>query len=184
MNDSWFLGQSILSDYCAVYATGMLLSIAGRRTDRRDARRLFGARSGTWEGASHADIRAVLVSQLPGLTSRWVHVRAPDLLTVCGAFGRALERGAAALATAHCTHRRHRITCGHAFLITGITGQTIEVLDPLCHEPERGSQYNARISLAAQDTQTCIHVEHSPWDISLKSPVSLITVPVSWRNGP
>src|SRR3982751_6647709 len=113
-----FLGQSLYSDYCAVYATAMALCVAGVPTTRRQALGLFGAKPG-WQGATHAQMSEVLRGQLPGFRSRWRHWQFAAPHEAAMRLRKVAADGHPTLVTGYCRHRRYDVVCGHAFVITG-----------------------------------------------------------------
>jgi hypothetical protein len=170
-----FIRQDIRSDYCAVYATGMCLSLAGMPTSRKDARELFGARA-HWPGASHSQIRLAVQRRHPDFNGRWRHLKASSGREVYRALELAVGAGSPVLVTAYCRHRALRITCGHAFVATQLTGAGIGVLDSLSGKPGGRACHNA-IIVDGNVTSRWVRVVGAPWDISVLHPVSFLRVP-------
>lgn len=170
-----FIRQSIRSDYCAVYATAMFLSLLGCPTSRKQALRMFGARRGmTWPGASQADILTVIRQRLPGFSARWRR-SAGSSSGLLRAFERAAGRGLPALVAAQCRHRSSGVECGHAFLLTGSSGGRLLLLDPLCRPPAEGEQHNANLRVDhLKDEQVLWTIEHSAWDLLARRAAGLL----------
>lgn len=173
-----FLRQSLRSDYCAVYASGMLLSLLGVATDRRQARQLFGVRPGHWRGSTHRQIRQVLCDRVPGVAFHWRHSRR-GRDGVCDLLRTAAAAGQPALVTAYCRHPRLQASCGHAFLLTGARMDTVLLLDPLGRPPAAGERFNACLDAApragAADA-ALLEVDGVAWSIDSSRRVSVLIV--------
>lgn len=161
-----FIRQSIRSDYCAVYATAMYLSLLGCQTDRRQALHLFGAKRGApWRGATHIDMLAVIRRCLPDYNARWLRT-ARSSSAVRRSFQAIAARGSPALVTAYCRHRSSGVECGHAFLVTGFQEDRFLLLDPLGRPPSKADQYNtSTVAKSARDGLDLWPVEGSAWDL-------------------
>jgi hypothetical protein len=169
-----FIGQSLRSDYCAVYATGMALSLAGYPTDRRRAMALFGASPG-WSGASHQAIAEAIKRATRSSVPAWQHSpKSGGALTQWMRDQLAGAAGAPLVITAWCRHRLHRVTCGHAFVATGIEENSLLLLDPLGPRPADRSNFNARIS--ASTSARWLHPTGTSWDICAWRGASALTV--------
>src|SRR6266446_6811890 len=97
----------------------MLLTLLGKPTNRREALRLFDARPNKWTGASHHQIRAIVKGEMLHLRAQWRHRRPRNASSFLRMSTSVLERGYPVLTTARCFHRSYKISCGHAFLVTG-----------------------------------------------------------------
>lgn len=168
-----FLRQSLRSDYCAVYASGMLLSLLGVVTDRQRARQLFGVRPGGWRGSSHRQIRQVLCDGVPGAAFHWRHSR-PGREGICALLRTAAAAGPPALVTAYCRHPRLEVSCGHAFLLTGARAGTLLLLDPLGRPPAAGERFNACLDTAARADPDLLAVDGVAWSIDAARRVSVL----------
>jgi hypothetical protein len=169
-----FLAQSIYSDYCAVYATAMALSLAGVPTTRRRALSLFNAKTG-WQGATHAQISEVLRNQLPCLRSRWRHWQFATPVEAALQLRRVSADSSLTLVTGYCRLRKYDVVCGHAFVVTGYRDGCVLILDSLGKRPSEGEQFNARISVNQEQAKLLV-VDGSMWDICLAQPISVIRV--------
>lgn len=161
-----FIRQSIRSDYCAVYATAMYLTLLGCETDRRQALLLFGAKRGTpWPGASHSDMLAVIRCCLPDYNGNWRKIPR-SASAIRRTFQGIAARGSPALITAYCRHRTSGVECGHAFLVTGFQDGRFLLLDPLGLPPLVGDLHNASAGAAsAHDSSKLWPIERSAWDL-------------------
>jgi hypothetical protein len=170
-----FIGQSLHSDYCAVYATAMALSLVGHPTGRRQAMALFGARPG-WPGASHAQISTALRRRMGRFDGRWRHVLGGDAQAAAARLRRCAAQAGAILVTAYCRHRTLDLVCGHAFVLTGRDRDGVWILDPLAGPPGDGARCNAQIPLDQSVGDRMLRVRGSAWDVCLDRPMSTMRV--------
>src|ERR1700704_6443896 len=66
-----FIRQSIPSDYCAVYATAIMLSLLGCPLSRSEALRLFAVGPRNWKGATNQNISAAIARAQPAFSTHW-----------------------------------------------------------------------------------------------------------------
>jgi hypothetical protein len=167
----FFIQQSIRSDYCGVYATAMLLSLLGEPISRRRAHKIFGVVPANWMGTSCRGITTAIRRVMPAATSTWRHGRPQGGKSFQGfcAKGGSMP----ALVSAWCFHRRYRVICGHAFVITGMSEHAVRIVDPLCPPPT--TDWNAAIDTA--DTELpYLNVQGSAWMVDLRHSISILTV--------
>lgn len=180
-----FIRQSIRSDYCAVYATGMALSLAGFETSRQRALSLFRAGRG-WQGAAHTDIDAA-INRATGREG----------LAWCSTFGaldgrntllwlgrQAKLAGGPIIVTASCRLVRHNVVCGHAFLVVGCEEGRLQLLDPLTREPKAGERHNLEMTDAGCSDLT-VRAVGCLWEMLTKQPVYCkeVTPRIGYVNG-
>lgn len=169
-----FLKQSISSDYCAVYATGMLLSLMGVATTKTEAMRLFGVHPQTWTGSTQRQIHDVVSSAIPSVNAHWRRKRPQTSTSFVDMARRSMSAGAPCLVTARCKHRRLGLTCGHVFLITGADRNEVRILDPLGPKPPNGTKFNA-VVLRGSDAVGClVRPQMLAWEIDLKTSLSVL----------
>ncbi len=127
------LRQSWRSNYCAVYSTAMMLSIAQRVSLSREAAwRLFGLTRearGRYRGASLADVRRVLASRLRSPDVRWSAYQRFGSRAFTAQLLRQLRAGATLLSFDAISNTGVRGL--HVVVITGMNDQVLECMDPL-----------------------------------------------------
>ena len=178
---SLFLRQSVHSDYCAVYAGGMLLSILGQHTDRADAVRLFGADCYNWQKPDHSKIRRVLMKTLPNTRMRWLHYECGDFTALAKTARRLLGGKTAVLTTGRCIYGLRNVAAEHAFLITAVEDESIYVLDSLGRSPQSGQVSNASFDRADGKDSRLLKVRGSFWSLDLRGRISFLSMKV--RDG-
>ena len=127
----------------------MWLALNGAPVSRRSAWRWFGVRASTWDGASHDEMARVVAERLPALAGRWQARRLWDLGPLAETAAVQFALGRPMLVTAQCEWLEPRLSCRHAFLLTGVHGSRLELLDPLGRRPGPGSLANAWIDTGA-----------------------------------
>lgn len=177
-----FLQQHLRSDYCAVYATGMALSLAGRFTDRRSVRALFGVRSGEWTGANHATISKAVRTALGVGVERWRHSRSRSAAGTWSFLRSCAERSRPVIATAYCRHRKLELECGHTFVLVAADDDSVLALDPLGRHPTRGLLYNVQINRPGRG-DLLLRVCGSSWDLCVDRCVSTLACPAAPADG-
>lgn len=176
-----FLGQSLRSDYCAIYATAMALTLAGHPTNRRQAFKLFKAGPG-WSGASHAEISSVLRRRMRSFRRRWRHSLCDNPVSAAATLYAAAVGDEPLLVTAYCRHRSLDLVCGHAFLVVGCDDGGLWLLDSLSRRPTDGAKTNARILLEQSLDGSLLRIDGSPWDVCVDKPFSTISVKSGGRT--
>lgn len=144
----------------------MWLALCGVHASRGAAKRWFAVRPSSWTGASHAAVAGVIARHLPAAVGGWQRhrLRAPaQLATIAAAL---LSDGWPVLVTAICELREPAVRCRHAFVITSIDRNRIDLLDPLGRPPAHGSRGNAWID-ASQPARRLVEVQGAPWRLDL-----------------
>ena len=174
-----FLRQSLRSDYCAIYATAMALSLLDSPVGRRAALRMFRAAPGEWYGASHMLISKVVQDRLGRPSPSWHSVPASSSKRICDALARAVKSGRPSIVTAYCIHRRLQLRCGHAFVLMDRTSSAFRFMDPLSPAPSHGAKHNATLNACRQGHEGKLRIDGAPWDLVISQ-----TVSVSWLTLP
>ena len=151
-----FLKQSVRSNYCGVYSTGMLLSLMGVPTDRRRALGLFGlARTNPdFNGGCHEEIAEVVRGHTPAARVRWRwwrHFGFDETVRWARSRGQLPERPT--LMTFGALHPRVNALCVHVAVLVDAYASGILLLDPLGTAPKRRG-FNVRILEATPDDAT------------------------------
>jgi hypothetical protein len=170
-----FLRQHLRSDYCAVYATGMAMSLAGRATDRASARALFEVRGGQWSGANHAMISGAIRKALGASTGRWRHSRACTAVGLWKFLRSSSGRAYPIIATAYCRHRKLGLECGHAFVLVAADDDRVLAVDPLSCRPAQGLVHNIQIDRPSRG-DLLLRVRGSSWDLCAGRRVSTLAL--------
>jgi hypothetical protein len=180
--ENFFIRQNIRSDYCAVYATAMFLSLAGHPISRSKALELFAVRSRTWVGATHDEMCAAIAKINPSLALGW---SCTQPTTTRGFFRVAKDswRGYPTLVTAHCVHSRYGVSDWHAFVLVAVSTDTVAILDPLSRPPSAGCISNAEVRIACEHPSRRLHVTGAGWEIDLNHAVWFMEVPKSDKLG-
>jgi len=170
-SNEMFIRQSLYSDYCAVYSTGMALSIVGIQTDRRSALSLFNVKRG-WKGASHDDIDAALIRATGNKGSAWrcTNESLSGAQALSWLNNQFQSISSPIIVTASCRLVQHNIICGHTFLVVGKSNASIHVLDPLTKAPPKSQQHNIEITEMVCSKNT-IHPKNCRWEIISKHPI-------------
>ena len=149
----------------------MLVSLIGRRAlGRSGALSLFRVSPHKWKGTSCEGISAALRVALPSVPLSWRHGRPANAEALVG-FCTSGDR-LPVLVSAWCFHRRYRLLCGHAFLVTERDANGMRLLDPLCKRPQDGTVWNAHV--LADDSAPYARVLGSEWQIDLRREVSVL----------
>ena len=170
-----FLGQRLSTDYCAVCAVGMLLTLFGRPHRRADAHRLFGTRRLGWQPP---DERAVLDRLVEMFGRDQVRCRSRRFRTV-----ERLADGLAAaredrpiLVAAHCRLQPDAIVARHAFLATAIENNEIRLLDSLAARPKGQRLWNVRLRACDDGWPGAWPVHGARWSLDLTRPLTLFEI--------
>jgi hypothetical protein len=140
-----YIGQSTRSNYCAVYSTGMLLSLMGRRVTRQYALRLFDLKRSNPEyaGASHFDIGRIFARELPVTAWCWDYHEVFDFALASKLIRRHLQKtGCPTLISFRIVHKKRKWKAKHVAVATGATENLIQLLDPLAGKPRGCSRAN------------------------------------------
>jgi hypothetical protein len=165
-----FLRQRLSSDYCAVYAAAMWVSIIDRPVSRAQSHAAFGTRRPGWHPPDEPTVAKVLSGLLNGRDVRLDARRYPNSSAMVGACKGRLARSTALLVAATCRLRSERVTAKHAFVVTGSQGAALQVLDSLGSHP--GSQFsNALIPASSKKGRRFAEVIGARWDIDLVHPI-------------
>jgi hypothetical protein len=178
--EKMFLKQSLYSDYCAVYATGMALSLAGYPTSKKEALKLFNAKSG-WQGASHSDISRAVCHAAGCSELEWCHFSS-DQGELLQWLGRQCcsNSNSVLLVTAYCRLRAQNITCGHVFVLVGADERGLLALDPLSRRPRNDTHYN--VILSSSDQSDLLAAGGAPWDLCTDQELSFLVLAKSTSN--
>ena len=142
-----FLGQSSRSNYCGVYATGMLLSLVGVPTSRARVIDLFNLKrcNPDFEGATHEAIGSVFAQAADAASWRWQRERQFEFRRIHHLLKAQLQCGAPTLLSFGAIHSNGVWRCVHAVVVVGLSCNSIEVLDPLGFAPCPGKEGNASL---------------------------------------
>ena len=173
---SVFLKQRLSSDYCAVYAAGMTLSLCGRPTDRRSAHRLFKVGTPSWRVPNHDEVCLALEIALPGATVALDSRRCADGLEVREWLASKLRRRRAVMVTARCELVEPRVTALHAFVVVRASENRIGLLDPLGSAPRPGDDCNAWIDAVPSAPRRYLAVRGAPHRIDISAPLSVFDI--------
>ena len=168
-----FLSQKLSSDYCAIYAAAMWLSLMGRATTGAESHVAFGTRRAGWVPPDEATVVEVLRRMLGGEHVRAAARRYSGAAELVAAGRRRLRRSNALLVAATCRLRHARVSARHAFLITGYNNDLLRVLDSLGRPPVSAQPTNASIS-GAGARQRFLPAAGACWDVDLADPVAFI----------
>lgn len=147
----YFLGQSSRSNYCAVYSTGMLLSLLGLATTRSAALRLFDLRRSNpdYSGATHFEIAHAFRSAASIKRCRWDYHKIFRFASVSKSLSAQLrDYGYPTLLTFGAIHKNGTWRCTHVVVAVAATERFIDVLDPLGKKPQELSTGNVRLQVA------------------------------------
>ena len=173
-----FIRQSIRSNNCAPYATATFLGLLGRVMNRTAALSAFGVRRRGWSGASHEDMSRVVEAAIPGVKTKWLHLRARKPCTVLAKLANATAVHPL-LVTARCLHLRHDVADWHAFVVVDAIAERATLLDPLAPHPVgdragNSTLFSANGTLTAESPGTA-----GRWSIDLDFRVSaMVLTPV------
>ncbi len=168
-----FLGQKLSSDYCAVYAAAMWLSLMGCATTRAESHLAFGTGRSGWAPPDEAAVTEVLRRRLGEHAVRRTTHRYSSSAALVAAGRRRLADSSALIVAATCRLRGTRVAARHAFLITGVEKTSLRILDSLGPAPMSGHLANALIS----DTgarQRFLPAAGTCWDVDLAGPIAFI----------
>jgi hypothetical protein len=146
-----FIGQSTRSNYCAVYSTGMLLSMLGMPITRPRLLRLFDLTrtNPRYLGASHADIGIVFAREVHLERWRWVCWPAFDFDAISESLRWQLRRtGCPTLLSFGIIHKNRRWRARHVAVVRAAADRVIELLDPLGRKPHINCSANVLLRLS------------------------------------
>jgi hypothetical protein len=169
-----FLRQSIRTNYCGVYAVGMLLSLSGVPTTRRLARRLFRLHrlSEAYRGTSLREMSAVLSMCFRSADLRWTHHRNCSYPSVAHEIDRA-TCGGASPTVAVFDAVRGRMRVRHAVVVLSANVRGISVLDPLGRRPSRAGAPNC--ALIPLKTRAGLYpMDHRVYSVDLTGRTSIL----------
>jgi hypothetical protein len=175
-----FLRQNVRSNYCAPYATAMFLSLVGREMDRAEALRSFSVRRKGWSGATHEEMAQVVGCAVPGIRTRWRHLKAANVENLISHLKRS-SSGRPVLVTARCELLRHGVADWHTFVVIEADDKSATLLDPLGRCPESLEHGNAVLRVIDGRLRTDASSSDAQWAIDLDNRVSAMrwTLPSS-----
>jgi hypothetical protein len=149
----------------------MWLALCGVPADRRSAQRWFAVEPSAWDGASHAQIANVIARRLPRAVGTWSRRRLEHPIHLADAAVALLDSGWPVLVTAICELRKPVLRCRHAFVITGVVGDRVALLDPLGKVPIDGSLGNSWAELSSPSRGRLFQVKGACWNLDLSRTV-------------
>ncbi len=143
-----FIRQSWRADFCGIYATAMMLSLLGERTDRARALSIFCLPrfNSAYEGTLLWQITGVLRKTRRFNTTRWRHFRRFSFANV--------YRELRSLAELHtlptllwfgAVHRYRPIRTNHIAVVMNLEHGRINLLDPLGPPPKPSEKSNVSL---------------------------------------
>jgi hypothetical protein len=170
-----FIGQSFRSNYCGVYATGMLLSLLGFPTTRENALDLFKLKRSNrdYRGASHEEIADVLCHRVAKFGFlHWQYYRRFDFASLAASLVMQLKvNHRPTLLSFGAIHQNGEWKCTHAAVVIDVKENRIELLDPLAKPPLVSSGANVCIYAASPQL---VSVIGSSYSIDLKSEAAVL----------
>jgi hypothetical protein len=169
-----FLRQSFRSNYCAVYSTGMLLSLLGIPTTRAEALSLFDLRRSnpTYVGASHLEIGKALARLALIKHWRWESQKRFEFAVVLRSVRAQLDSNPQpTLLSFGAIHKNGRWRCLHVVVVTRVTEEVIEGIDPLGPTPAGN---NGNVWFKRGDSPTQIRVIGNSYSINPSSQTSVL----------
>ena len=143
-----FIRQSWRSNYCAVYSAGMLLSLLGYPTTRKQALRLFGLKASNngYDGTTHQLISTVISSAADVGHCRWKYCRQFSFYSVLRTLRyHFTHTPQPTLISFGVVHKNGIWRSRHTALVVGITNGAIELLDPLANPPRKNDTSNVSL---------------------------------------
>jgi hypothetical protein len=140
-----FIKQSSRSNYCGVYSTGMLLSLIGFLTTRRQALALFNLKrsNADYPGASHMTIGNVFAAAAKVRCWRWEFHRGFNFASISRSLREHFRINPhPTLLSFGAIHKNGKWQCTHVAVVTRVTNRTIELLDPLGSRPHMSDRTN------------------------------------------
>ncbi|HWW77205.1 MAG TPA: hypothetical protein VNZ44_17510, partial [Pyrinomonadaceae bacterium] len=164
--------QSTRSNYCGVYSTGMLLSLLGLATSRRQALALFnlGRSNPHYPGSTHPEMACAFAGAAGATRWRWQFYVRFDFAAVARSL-RAHFRatGRPTLLSFGAVHRNGVWRCTHVAVAVAAGTELIALLDPLGFEPPAGG---ANVWL--RRTGGAVRVAGSSYSLHLKSEAAVL----------
>lgn len=154
-----FIRQSSRSNYCGVYSTGMLLSLLGIPTDRSRSLNLFSLKRSNpqYAGSTPFDIGKVVAKEAHIEEWWWKCYKHFSFTSVSRSL-RAHFR-----MTAHPTllsfgaiHKNGEWKCTHIVVVISVSGNAIELLDPLGEHPQVSATSNVNFRRIEGSSDTCV----------------------------
>jgi hypothetical protein len=170
-----FIRQSFRSNYCGVYATGMLLSLLGETTTRRRVLDLFGLKrsNADYHGTTHADIAGIFACRANAKWSCWDFYDRFDFALVAKCLNRQLEAsGSPTLLSFGAIHKNQEWQCMHVAVVLRATQKVIEMLDPLGNKLDICT--NVNVWLLAPDSGRSIEVIGASYSINDRSQTAIL----------
>lgn len=150
----------------------MWLGLCGLVVGRKQAMRWFGAEPASWDGAGHALMARVIATHLPSAAGGWRRHRLVGSTAFVAALGQPLAMGWPALVTAMCELREPVLRCRHAFVVTNVDSEVIDLIDPLGRRPAVNSPGNARYQRSGLAKRR-LDIEGARWRLDLSCNVQI-----------
>jgi len=144
-----FIKQSVMSDYCGVYSTGMLLSLLGMKTGRNLALSLFGLNHSNPEyRGTPLDKICEILRRTGGLSGvRWRYKRGFRFPAVSRELQNQLTHsGLPTLVWFGVVYSDRMTRSTHIAVVMGVEGDRINLLDPLGVPPRGGERFNVSLT--------------------------------------
>lgn len=171
-----FLKQSSRSNYCGVYSAGMLLSLMGRKTERRGSLVLFNLQRNNpaYAGATHDELGSVLAAAANLKHWRWEYERRFRFAAISNSLRS--QMGTAnkpTLVSFGAIHKNGEWKCTHVAVVVGATLESIELLDPLGRPPSKGERANVWL-LRPPPGSSLVDVVGNSYRVDLKSVAAVL----------
>lgn len=143
-----FIAQSIRSDYCAVYACSMLLTLLGVDAGKQSCMRSFGIRRNGchFNGVTYSEISRVLQQSLPFVQFGWKFRSHSSFNGIVGLLQSHFSRiGVPTLVVFGAVHERMGVRCRHAAVAISTGRYGIRLLDSLGRMPKDRVKWNVTI---------------------------------------
>lgn len=148
-----FIKQSVRSNYCGVYSTGMLLSRMGFTVSHVQALALFDLKrtNPNYSGASHQEIGNAFES-ITGIRWHWKVFDCFDFIAISRLLSKhQLNNRLPTLLSFGATHKNEEWKCVHAAVVLAVSRRIIELLDPLGKKPLPDAGANVSLRFNAPD---------------------------------
>ena len=167
-----FLRQSKRSNYCGIYSAGMLFSLLGYPTTRREALRLFGLRNSNpgYTGTTHHRMGKVIAVRLGAPGWRWRYYRQFYFRSVVRSmFTHFTNTRRPTLISFGAIHKNGVWRCRHTAVVVGATDECIDLLDPLGAPPADRNAANVYLRL-----NRSIFVVGNSYSVQTKAEVGIL----------
>lgn len=173
-----FIGQRLSTDYCAVHAVGMFLSLKGLPHSRAQVHRLFGTRRAGWTPPDEAGVAEALRQILGPDAVRHRRVRIGSAAAKACILQQTCARGPVLVSALCRLVADEKIRCRHAFLAIDVDEREARLLDSLGPHPPKGQSWNARLVFNGE-SRTVLETIGTCWKLDLSGPISFFTAATS-----